>query len=165
MTGRNTQEGLDGYEIDQLDLRIIESLQENGRTPYREIAQAINAPEATVRYRIRRLIEDEIITISAFINMGRVKHENIAYIELKVTSNSFKNFLDLLITMNEVTYISSATGDYDIMLEYIYIDNSDLLLFLDMLKDRAEIREIRSRTILKIYKAQYPVRVSSNQEK
>jgi len=165
MTGRNTQEGLDSHEIDQLDLRIIESLQENGRTPYREIAQAINVSEATVRYRIRRLIEDEIITISAFINMGRVKHENIACIELKVISSNFRNFLDILITMDEVTYISSTMGDYDIMIDYIYVDNSDLLLFLNMLKDRAEIKEIRSRTVLKIYKAQYPARVSSNHKR
>lgn len=151
---------LQNHEIDQLDLKIIELLQQNGRIPYRDISRSINAPEATVRYRMKRLIDEGIITVSAFINTGKVKHENVAYIELKVAANFFDGFLDELIAMKEISYISSVTGQFDIMLEFIYKDNEDLISFINFLKQRPDIRDLSSRTILKIYKAQYPARVS-----
>ncbi|WOD39622.1 Lrp/AsnC family transcriptional regulator [Nodosilinea sp. E11] len=151
---------LQNHEIDQLDLRIIELLQQNGRIPYRDIARAIETPEATVRYRMKRLLDDGIITISAFINTGKVRHENVAYIELKVQSDFFESVLDELISMESISYLSAATGEFDIMLEYIYKDNQDLLSFIGWLKRKKEVIDLNSRNILKIYKAQYPARVS-----
>lgn len=148
------------YEIDQLDLKIIELLQQNGRLPYRDISRLIDAPEATVRYRMKRLLDEEIITISAFINMGKVRHENVAYIELKVSSDFINGLLQELMTMKEVSYISAVTGPFDIMLEYIYKDNEDLLNWVNLLKNKPEVKDLNLRTILKIYKSQYPARVS-----
>ena len=151
---------LKDYEIDQLDLKIIEILQQNGRIPYRDISRSIDAPEATVRYRMKRLVDDGIITISAFINTGKIRHENVAYIELKVKPDFYEALLDELVSMEKISYLSAVTGSFDIMLEYIYKDNEDLLLFISWLKKKEEIADLNSRNILKIYKAQYPARIS-----
>jgi Lrp/AsnC family transcriptional regulator, regulator for asnA, asnC and gidA len=148
------------YEIDQLDLKIIELLQGDGRIPFRDIARAIEAPEATVRYRIKRLLDGGTIKISAFINAGKVRHENVAYIEMKVKSDFFAACLEELVNMESISYLSVATGEFDIMLEYIYRDNDDLISFINWLKNKTEIKDLQSRNILKIYKAQYPARVS-----
>ena len=149
------------HEIDHLDLKIIELLQQNGRIPYRDIARSIDTPEATVRYRMKRLLDEEIITVSAFINTGKVRHDNVAYIELKVNALFFELTLKELLRMKSISYISSVTGGFDVMLEYIYKDNEDLLSFIQFLKAKTDVLELNSRTILKIYKAQYPVRVRS----
>lgn len=151
---------LRSHEIDQLDLKIIEVLQQNGRTPYRDISRSTEAPEATIRYRMKRLVDDGIITISAFINTGKIKHENMAYIELKVKPDFFETLLDELVGMERISYLSAVTGEFDIMLEYLYKDNEDLLLFIGWLKKKEEIADLYSRNILKIYKAQYPARIS-----
>ncbi len=45
-------ENINDYEIDQLDLNIIKLLQQNGRLAYSDIARSIDAPEATIRYRV-----------------------------------------------------------------------------------------------------------------
>jgi len=148
------------HEIDPLDLKIIELLQQNGRIPYRDIARSIEVPEATVRYRMKRLLDDGIITISAFINTGKVRHENVAYIELRVKAGFFDKTLAELVAMESISYLSAATGEFDIMLEYIYRDNEDLLYFINWLKHNPEIKNLNSRNILKIYKAQYPARIS-----
>lgn len=153
-------EGLKNSEIDSLDLKIIELLQQNGRIPYRDIARSINAPEATIRYRMKRLLDDGIITISAFINTGKVRYENVAYIEIKVKSDFFETVLEQLISMENISYLSAVTGEFDIMLEYIYKDNEDLLGFINWLKEKDVITGLNSRNILKIYKAQYPARIS-----
>ncbi|MEM8809622.1 MAG: winged helix-turn-helix transcriptional regulator [Cyanobacteria bacterium P01_G01_bin.38] len=152
-------EDIKGYEIDQLDLNIIELLQENGRIAYSDIARSIDAPEATIRYRVKRLLEENIISISAFINTGKVRYENIAYIELEVDPDFLEDSLDGLVSMENISYVASVTGAFDIMLEYIYRDNDDLLNFINTLKKNPEVKKLSSRTILKIHKAQYPARV------
>ena len=150
---------ISGYEIDQLDLNIIKLLQHNGRIAYSDIARSIDAPEATIRYRVKRLIDEKIISISAFINTGKVKHENVAYIELETEPDFLEDDLDELVVMENISYVASVTGDYDIMLEYIYKDNEDLLNFINTLKQNPNVKRLKSRTILKIHKAQYPARV------
>ncbi len=165
MTSNNVSiSSLKEHDIDDLDLRIIELLQKNGRIPYRDIARNIDAPEATVRYRMKRLLDEGIITVNAFINTGKVRYENVAYIELKVDPDFFETTLEELIRMDSVSYLSAVTGSFDIMMEYIYRDNEELLLFINMLKKKKVILELNSRNILKIYKAQYPVRVNQSKQ-
>jgi Lrp/AsnC family transcriptional regulator for asnA, asnC and gidA len=153
-------ENLENSAIDSLDLKIIELLQHNGRIPFRDIARSIDTPEATVRYRMKRLLDDGIITVSAFINTGKVRHENVSYIEITVNSNFFETTLDELVGMENISYLSAVTGEFDIMLEYIYKDNEDLLAFINWLKQKDTVTALKSRNILKIYKAQYPARIS-----
>ncbi|WP_326520988.1 Lrp/AsnC family transcriptional regulator [Leptothoe kymatousa] len=101
---------ISGYEIDQLDLNIIKLLQHNGRIAYSDIARSIDAPEATIRYRVKRLIDEKIISISAFINTGKVKYENVAYIELKTEPDFLDEDLDQLVVMENISYVA---GDLD----------------------------------------------------
>ncbi|MDA0266519.1 MAG: AsnC family transcriptional regulator [Cyanobacteria bacterium] len=150
---------VEGYEIDQLDLKIIKCLQRNGRVAYSDIARTIESPEATIRYRVKRLLDEAIITISAFINAGKVKHENVAYLELEVEAIFFEASLSDLMAMENISYIASVTGEFNLMMEYIYKDNNDLLSFLNSLKSNPGIMRLNSRTILKIHKAQYPAKV------
>ncbi len=152
---------LQSYEIDQLDLKITEFLQTDGRISYSYIARETGVPEATVRYRVKRLLDEGIIKISAFINTGKLKYENVAYLELEVDSDFFESTLHTLISMEKISYIASVTGELNIMMEYVYHDNNDLLEFLKSIKAKSEIRRLHSRTILKIHKAQYPIRVKS----
>lgn len=152
-------EDANSYEIDQLDLKIIGLLQGNGRIAYSDIARAINAPEATIRYRVKRLLDESIISISAFINTGKVKHETVAYIELDVSPDFLESDLKTLASQENISYIASVTGEFNVMLEYIYRNNDDLLSFINSLKSNPDVKRLNSRTILKIHKAQYPARV------
>ncbi|NEQ54478.1 MAG: Lrp/AsnC family transcriptional regulator, partial [Leptolyngbya sp. SIO3F4] len=90
---------------------------------------------------------------------GKVKHENVAYIELETEPEFLEDDLDELVVMENISYVASVTGDYDVMLEYIYKDNEDLLNFINTLKRNPNVKRLSSRTILKIHKAQYPARV------
>ncbi|MDX2212395.1 MAG: winged helix-turn-helix transcriptional regulator [Oculatellaceae cyanobacterium bins.114] len=152
---------IQNYEIDQLDLNITEYLQADGRISYSYIAREMGVPEATVRYRVKRLLDEEIIKISAFINTGKLKYENVAYLELEVDPSFFDVTLHTLVEMEKISYIASVTGEFNVMMEYVYHDNDDLLEFLNFMKAKHDIKRLHSRTILKIHKAQYPIRVKS----
>ena len=47
--------------MDEIDRRIIDILRKNGRAKYTEIAKEIGIPEATVRYRVRSLVNEGVI--------------------------------------------------------------------------------------------------------
>lgn len=160
-TNSKTASNSQDHEIDQLDLQITEYLQTDGRMSYSYIAREIGVPEATVRYRVKRLLDEEIIKISAFINTGKLKYENVAYLELDIDPLFFSSTLHELIDMDKVSYIASVTGEFSVMMEYVYEDNDDLLDFLNLMKSKSEIKRICSRTILKIHKAQYPIRLKA----
>ncbi|MGD8392813.1 MAG: winged helix-turn-helix transcriptional regulator, partial [Desulfobacterales bacterium] len=53
---------------DQIDCRMIELLQKDGRIPNTDIAKEIGISEATVRSRLNRLIEEGYIQIVAVSN-------------------------------------------------------------------------------------------------
>lgn len=152
-------ENFQEFKIDSLDLQIISLLQEDGRVAYSSIAKNLDIPEATARYRVKKLIEEGIISISAFLNTGKLKYANVAYIEMDVDFDFFEETLEKLVERESISYISSVTGEFNVMFEYIYQDNDELLKFLHWIKKKKGINRLNSKTILKIYKAQYPVRV------
>ena len=55
-------------DLDELDLRIIGQLQDDGRKPSTEIARALRVPRTTVARRIERLVNDGIITVRVSVN-------------------------------------------------------------------------------------------------
>src|SRR5713226_10136005 len=54
--------------VDELDRRIIEALQENGRESFRRIASLLGVSEATVRARYARLTSEGILQVVAVTN-------------------------------------------------------------------------------------------------
>ena len=47
--------------IDNIDKKIIDQLKINGRLPFKKIADVIGISEATVRRRLKRMIDEEYI--------------------------------------------------------------------------------------------------------
>ena len=47
--------------MDDLDLLILNALQEDGRTPFTQIAKKVGVAESTIRSRYASLIEDGIV--------------------------------------------------------------------------------------------------------
>ena len=54
--------------VDELDRRLIEALQDNGREPCRRIAARVGVSEATVRARYARLTSEGIVQVVAVTN-------------------------------------------------------------------------------------------------
>ncbi len=55
-------------QLDKIDLQIIRLLQNDGRMASSEIAKTIDIPEATIRYRLKKLIDKKFIQIVAAAN-------------------------------------------------------------------------------------------------
>ncbi|WP_323174819.1 AsnC family transcriptional regulator, partial [Natrialba sp. PRR66] len=47
--------------MDELDREILNILRRDARTPYTEIAEEVGTSEGTVRNRVERMTEDDVI--------------------------------------------------------------------------------------------------------
>ena len=58
--------------IDDLDSKIITLLEKNGRIPNTDLAKKLRTSETTVRKRIKRLIDEDLIKVVAVRNRSKL---------------------------------------------------------------------------------------------
>ena len=76
--------------LDEVDLQIIRLLQNDGRMASSEIAKTIGIPEATIRYRLKKLIDKEFIQIVDTAFIRRIVRERFGFGTPKYLTESDK---------------------------------------------------------------------------
>lgn len=100
--------------MDELDLKIIEILQRDGRSSNARIAREVGVSEGTVRRRLRHLIQEDIIKILAVPNLDKMGYSTAALIGLQTAPGQLDAVADAMALMKEVHYVAITTGAYDI---------------------------------------------------
>ncbi len=104
-------------KLDLIDLKILEELKKNSRISFSEISQMIDKTEATVRRRVKRLIEEGIIT-SFTIQYDIDTTQNIgATIKAVPDFKDIKRILRELKGINEITHIWRLSGDCGLLMK------------------------------------------------
>ena len=70
--------------MDTLDRKIITLLETNGRASNARIARDVGVSEGTVRRRLKRLIQDNIINVVALPDPGKLGYNSEAIIGVQV---------------------------------------------------------------------------------
>jgi Lrp/AsnC family transcriptional regulator, regulator for asnA, asnC and gidA len=119
------------HEIDETDVQIIDLLMEDGRMSAAEIARRLaeNITERTVRYRIDRLVENEIIKICAIPNPRTLGYKVIADVFVEVEPGRIKDAAHILAGQENVSYVSCSIGERDISLQVVAHDNDEIYAF------------------------------------
>lgn len=106
-----------GNNLDDLDLRIIAQLHDDGRKPAVEIARALGVPRTTVARRIERLVSEKVIMISAYAYGHRIGLPIQVLIEIWTDQRLREEVVDELAGIDELRWIALAAGPYDIVAE------------------------------------------------
>ncbi len=97
--------------LDDVDRRIIDQLQEEGRRPYTEIARAVGISEASVRQRVASLTERGVIQIVAAtspIALGMIQ----SFISVRLTGGGLERAAGQIAAIPEVDYVAVCTGPH-----------------------------------------------------
>jgi Lrp/AsnC family transcriptional regulator for asnA, asnC and gidA len=113
-------------DIDPIDCRMIELLQKDGRISNTEMAKRIGISEATVRSRLNRLIEEEIIQIVAVSNPLKLGFEIVGNIRIHVDVKKMEKILRELNALKALWFIVQTTGGTGIDAEFVAKDLSEL---------------------------------------
>ena len=100
--------------MDELDTRIIEILQNDGRASNAGIARTVGVSEGTVRRRLKRLIQGEYIRVVAMTDPAKMGYVSEGLIGLQADLDKIDSVADELAKLEEVSWVTITTGAYDI---------------------------------------------------
>lgn len=142
--------------LDDIDRGLIAALQKNGRTTNIELARLLGVSEATVRNRLTRLLNDDLINIVAVPTPRAVGMTISAIIGLSVALPLLQEITGVLSQTHEVRYVGISTGRYDLIIEAFFTDHDHLLRFLaDRIGELDGVRQVETSVILKVAKFSY----------
>jgi Lrp/AsnC family transcriptional regulator for asnA, asnC and gidA len=145
-----------GNEVSELDKRIIEHLQTDGRRPYTQIAAELGVSEAAVRARTNRLIEKGILQVVGVTDPLKLGFQQMAMIGIKVEASRLIEVAEEIAAFPETDYVVVTAGSYDILVECVAEDNEALLGFLsDRLRKIPGVRETETFVYLRLMKQSY----------
>jgi DNA-binding Lrp family transcriptional regulator len=118
--------------IDETDIRILCVLLSNARMSNTEIAEELNMVEATVRRRIKALVDKGIIQgFSIFLNYRLIENTIKAYIRLRVESDMIEKIVKKITNHKRVIALYRVTGEYELLCVTLFANMSELESFID----------------------------------
>ncbi len=91
-------------------------MQADARISYAEMAKRLNLPESTIRYRVKRLIDTQVIRRAmALVDPRKVGFDVSAVVMVKVDPNYISRAVREVASFEEAQHVFQTTGEYDII--------------------------------------------------
>jgi Lrp/AsnC family transcriptional regulator for asnA, asnC and gidA len=149
-------------ELDELDHKILEFLQEDSRMPFTNIAKKLNVPDTTVHFRVKKLREIGVIKkFSIIVPPESLGLDVIAWITLRVGGHIVEDIsvkrlhelTDYLSKIDSVKFVAN-TSENNICAIILVENEAKLDQILSELKHNPDIGELSVSKITKIVKGE-----------
>jgi Lrp/AsnC family transcriptional regulator for asnA, asnC and gidA len=152
------------YKIDNIDLEIVSLLMEDGRVHAAQIARQIgNISERAVRYRIDRMLENNVIRISAIVNPKGVGMNVVADVWLEVESDSILDVARKAAEFENVSYVACSIGETDVSIQVQARDTTEVYRFVTEVIGKIQgVRKTTTSIVPLVMKDVYQWRIPSN---
>lgn len=142
--------------LDETDMRLIETLEQDGRAPVRVLAEALGLPESSVRHRMTRLIDGEIIRVVAVPQRDFGRAYTFALgLGIRHAGDSQAGVAAL--TRLGVDFFATTTGDFGIIATAVFNTLREANDFTDALRSESWVVGLASWMHLQILKEDYSV--------
>lgn len=146
----------DDQPLDEIDTELVRQLQQDGRRSYREMARGLDVSEGTVRWRVRRLLDNGALRIAAIADPFRLGYRVLASMFLRVSPEQLERVIETLVLWPEVVYVSSCTGRVDIYIQVVCRSHEDLWeLVAQRIPAIGGVTETETLMELKVHKLHY----------
>ena len=112
--------------MDNIDTAIVELLRTDGRTSNAEIARHVGVSEGTVRRRLKRLMDENMVRIRVVSDPNGLGRSSQCIVGVTVNPADIDAVLEQVCARDEVTFAASTTGSYD-MLVCVSVENPERL--------------------------------------
>ncbi len=116
--------------LDDVNKRIIEQLQRDGRMSYAALAKVVGLSRAAVRQRVQRLLHNGVMQIVAVTDPVTLGFARQVMVGLQVAGD-MRPVADALSRIPEVDYVVICAGAYDLLAELVCTDDDHLLALLN----------------------------------
>ncbi len=101
--------------MDKVDLKLIKELQKDGRESYADLARMLGVVEGTVRKRIKRLLDQQMMKVIAIPNMPQMGYGLISVMGIQIRGAALREVTDILLKNRNVCYLAWVAGRYDLI--------------------------------------------------
>jgi Lrp/AsnC family transcriptional regulator for asnA, asnC and gidA len=115
---------------DSTDEQLVRLLARNARQNSETLAKQLNLSAATVRRRLRKLIQSETLHIIGVVDPIKFGLPVAVIINLDIASEKIVSVMETLTNRPEIRWISTTTGRFDIIALARFASNDDLSNFL-----------------------------------
>ena len=143
-------------ELDKIDLDIIELLRQDGRKPFTDVAKKLGISEGTVRNRVGRLVDEQVLQIVGMVDPLRLGYDAPAMIGVTIQPQELEKAAAIIGQFPEVSYLVMVSGEYDLIVEVMCRDRVHLASFLnEKLRKVSGVLRTQTFLILRMYKLSY----------
>jgi|TARA_B110000116_G_C16746653_1_gene541240 Lrp/AsnC family transcriptional regulator for asnA, asnC and gidA len=146
--------------FDELNRKILEYLQEDGRTPFSAIARQLGTSEGTVRNRVQQMRDAGALQIAAIIDPMAIKYKVDAIIGVNVASPNLPRVVaERLSVLEQTTYIFWVAGRFDLLVEVVCSSDPVFEQFIEeQLCQQTDVSQFEIMSGIKMYKNQFILR-------
>ncbi|MFW9819519.1 MAG: winged helix-turn-helix transcriptional regulator [Candidatus Thorarchaeota archaeon] len=118
--------------FDNKDKEILNFLQENYRISYKDLSKKVNLAASTIHNRVQNMIKEGIIKkFDTIVDPSKVGFNAIAILGLSVDPLKLDNIAKKLSEYGEIQLVASSTGDHNLLVKVIAIDEKNLWRFIN----------------------------------
>ncbi|MFC0223617.1 Lrp/AsnC family transcriptional regulator [Nocardioides zeicaulis] len=140
--------------LDATAKKIIELLQEDGRISYAAIAKAVGLSEAAARARVQKLLDSDIMQVVAVTDPTQVGFTRQAMIGIRTQGDPMA-VGDRLAQVDEVDYVVTTAGSFDLLVEVVCEDDPHLLEVMRQVRELEGVVSSETFVYLKLNKQHY----------
>ncbi len=115
---------------DSIDVQLVRLLGRDARQNSVTLAKQLNLSEATVRRRLRKLLQSNSLRIIGAVDPARFGLPLAVLITLDVSLDKLESAIEVLANRLEIRWVSSTTGRFDIIAFALFPSTDSLSGFL-----------------------------------
>lgn len=126
-------------DIDELDVRIMRELNEDGRAPFSHLANRLGVSESQIRKRYSKLTAANVLRVLALTNPRSLGFQVTAWLAISgAQGEGIRSLADKISALPSIAYLAVCSGQFDLFAEVVCRDKDDLLRIVDQ-----EVRPMR----------------------
>ena len=130
--------------LDDLDRRILGILQRDSRTSFAEMSRKLKVTEATVRFRIKRLLNKGVVLkFAALLDPEKAGFPVSGAILLKIDPEHLEETSAQLTAFVQTMFLFQSTGEYDMVAVVYSHDMTQLTQLVRKIKMIPGVKEAR----------------------
>jgi DNA-binding Lrp family transcriptional regulator len=116
--------------LDEADYRIIELLTADGRASNRLLAAEVDLTEATVATRLRRLVDQRILGVTAIFDWEAAGYHWDLWLAVSIEGRPPRDVAKDVAALTHVHSVSMVLGPFDLIVHVMAPDRADVVRFL-----------------------------------
>ena len=149
--------------VDEIDVKLIEMLQRNGRTRRNDLATAVDLSLPSASERLRKLEEAGYITgYVATVNPKKLGKDITAYVFVRVdTSKHYSSFVEHASALDEILECHAVTGDGSHLLKIRTENTTTLEKLLAKIQSWTGVSGTRTNLVLSSAKESMRIKITA----